>query len=167
MWYVIQVRTGQEIETAEKCRARIIKPGEDVFVMQGERMFKTGRGMEKRLYVLFRSYVFAETQDIDDFWMRLRSMKVMTKVLTTGETMTPIHPEEESFLRNLGGDDHIVRFSEGYMAGEKLVVTEGAMKGCEGRVKWIDRHRRYAVISVELLGQMVDVKLGLEVLKKI
>ena len=163
----MQVRTGQELETAEKCRARIIKAGEDVFVMQGERMFKTSRGMEKRLYGLFKSYVFVETEDIDDFWMRLRSMNVMTKVLTTGDTMTPVYPEEERFLRNLGGDDHVVRFSEGYMAGEKLVITEGSMKGYEGRVKWIDRHRRYAVISVELLGQMADVKLGLEVLKKI
>ena len=135
--------------------------------MQGERMFKTSQGMEKRLYGLFKSYIFVETEDIDDFWMRLRDMKMRTKVLTTGDIMTPIHPEEERFLRNLGGDDHIVRFSEGYMAGEKLVVTEGAMKGCEGRVKWIDRHRRYAVISVQLLGQIVDVKLGLEVLKKI
>ena len=129
----MQVRTGQELETAEKCRARIIKPGEDVFVMQGERMFKTSRGMEKRLYGLFKSYVFVETEDIDDFWMRLRSMNVMTKVLTTGDTMTPVYPEEERFLRNLGGDDHIVRFSEGYMAGEKLVITEGSMRGYEGR----------------------------------
>ena len=86
----MQVRTGQELKTAEKCRARIVKPGEDVFVMQGERMFKTSRGMEKRLYGLFKSYVFVETEDIDDFWMRLRSMKVITKVLTTGDTMTPM-----------------------------------------------------------------------------
>ena len=39
--------------------------------------------------------------------MRLRRIDAMTKVLRTGEDMTPIHPEEESYFKLLGGGMHL------------------------------------------------------------
>jgi len=50
--------------------------------------------------------------------MRLRRIDAMTKVLRTGEDMTPIHPEEESYFKLLGGDEHVVKYSEEYLEGE-------------------------------------------------
>lgn len=152
---------------AEKCRNRIAQPGEDVFVILAEKMHQIGREWELRQNVIFKSYIFVETADIESFRLRLGKIGAMTKVLSIGEEMTPIRPEEEEFLRKLGGKEHIARYSEGYMVGDKLVVTEGALQGCGGRCKWIDRHRRIAVIEIELLGRVVDVKLGLGVVKKI
>ena len=164
---MVQVQTGRELETAEKCRNQIIKPGEDVFVVLAERMRQIGREWELRQSVIFKSYIFVETADIDSFRLRLSKIEAMTKVLSTGEEVTPIRPEEEEFLKRLGGKEHIARYSQGYMVGDKLVVTEGALQGCGGRCKWIDRHRRIAVIEIELMGRVVDVKLGLGVVKKI
>ena len=50
--------------------------------------------------------------------MRLIRIDAMTKVLRTGEDMTPIHPEEESYFKLLGGDEHVVKYSEEYLEGE-------------------------------------------------
>ena len=50
---------------------------------------------------------------------------------------------------------------------DKLVVTDGPMKGMEGRVKWVDRHQRIAGIEVMLLGRKVMVKMGVGILKKV
>ena len=166
MWYVIQVYTGKELEIVQQCRDRVADEGEDVFVPLAERWTKI-RG-ERTLITsrLFPGYVFIETDRIEDFHKRLNRIYAMTKVLRTGDEMTPIQKEEEEYLRKLGGDEHVVRYSEGYIEGDKLVVTSGALKDFEGRIKKILRHKRLVVIEVSLLGQTVEVTLGLGVVER-
>ncbi len=166
MWYVIQVQTRRETEIAGRCRDKIMRPDEDVFVILRERMYRTREGTEKILVPVFPGYVFVETDRIDDFRIRLYDIKMMTKVLRAGEDTVPVYPEEEAFLRKISGEDHVVRFSGGYEIGKKLTVTEGPLKGFEGKVKRIDRHKKYAVLEVSLMGQAVDVQMGIEVFRK-
>ena len=166
MWYVIQVYTGRELEIAQQCRDRVMSDGEDVFVPLAERWTKI-RG-ERTLITsrLFPGYVFIETDQIEDFYQRLNRIYAMTKVLRTGEEMTPIQKEEEAYLRRLGGDEHVVKYSEGYMEGDRLVVTSGPLKDFEGNVKKILRHKRLVVMEGPLLGQAVEVTLGLGVVER-
>lgn len=166
MWYVIQVYTGKELEIARQCRDRVVAESEDVFVPLAERWTKI-RG-ERTLITsrLFPGYVFIETDRIEDFYKRLNRIYAMTKVLRTGEEMTPIQPEEEEYLRRLGGDEHVVKYSEGYIEGEKLVVTSGPLKDFEGNVKKVLRHKRLVVLEVPLLGRTVEVTVGLGVLER-
>lgn len=166
MWYVIQVYTGKELEIAKQCRERVADEGEDVFVPLAERWTKI-RG-ERTLITsrLFPGYVFIETEKIEDFYKRLNRIYAMTKVLRTGDEMTPIQKEEEEYLRRLGGDEHVVKYSEGYIEGDKLVVTSGPLKDFEGKVKKILRHKRLVVMEVSLLGHTVEVTLGLGVVEK-
>lgn len=166
MWYVIQVYTGTEAEICEKCRARVMEEDEDVFVPMAERMTKI-RG--QRMLVtsrLFPGYVFVETDRIEDFHVRLRRVKAMTKVLKSADRMAPIHPEEEEKLRQLCGEAHVAKYSEGYIVGDTLVVTEGALKDFQGKVKKVLRHKRLVVMEVQLLGQAVEVTLGLGVVSR-
>ena len=100
----------------------MMRPKEEVFVILRERMHRASDGKEKILVPVFPGYVFVETEDIDDFRIRLRELKTMTKVLRAGEETVPVYPEEEAFLRMIGGEDHIVRFSEGYEIGRTLTV---------------------------------------------
>lgn len=166
MWYVIQVYTGKELEIAQQCRERVVDEGEDVFVPLAERWTKI-RG-ERTLITsrLFPGYVFIETDRIEDFYKRLNRIYAMTKVLRTGDEMTPIQKEEEEYLRKLGGDEHVVKYSEGYIEGDKLVVTSGPLKDFEGKVKKILRHKRLVVMEFSLLGQTVEVTLGLGVVER-
>ena len=102
MWYVIQVYTGQEMEIVQKCRERIMAEDEEVFVPLSERKTKIRGEWQVVRTKLFPGYVFIETERIEDFYMRLRQIKAMTKILKTGETMTPLQEEEEAYLRKLG-----------------------------------------------------------------
>lgn len=166
MWYVIQVYTGKELEIAQQCRDRVVEKREDVFVplaerwtkIRGERMLITSR--------LFPGYVFIETDRIEDFYKRLNRIYAMTKVLRTGDEMTPIQKEEEEYLRKLGGEEHVVKYSEGYIEGDKLVVTSGPLKDFEGNVKKILRHKRLVVMEVPLLGHRVEVTVGMGVVER-
>ena len=115
---------------------------------------------------LFPGYVFIETERIEDFYKRLNRIYGMTKVLRTGDEMTPIQKEEEEYLRRLGGEEHVAKYSEGYIEGDKLVVTSGPLKDFEGNVKKILRHKRLVVMEVSLLGQTVEVTLGLGIVER-
>lgn len=166
MWYVIQVYTGRELEIAKQCRKRVMTKGEDVFVPLAERWTKI-RG-ERTLITsrLFPGYVFIETEKIQEFHTRLKRLCSMTKILKTGEEITPIQLEEEEYLKRIGGKDHVVQYSEGYIEGEKLVVTSGPLKDFSGKVKKILRHKRLVVMEVPLLGHTVEVTLGLGIVEK-
>ena len=166
MWYVIQVYTGMEAEICEKCRARIMEEGEDVFVPLAERMTKVNGERTLVTSRLFPGYVFVETDRIEDFHVRLRQIKAMTKVLKVGEKMVPIYPEEEARLKKLCGDAHVAKYSEGYIEGDTLIITDGALKDFQGKVKKILRHKRLVVMEIPLLGQNVEVTLGLGVVSR-
>ena len=163
MWYVLQVKTGQETDIVRQCRGRIMQENEEVFTMYGEKKCRFRGEWKLKRYLLFPGYVFIDTKDIDDFRIRLHEIKAMTKVLKTGEDVVPVWPEEEEFLRQLGGENHIA----GYFEGERLIVIDGAMQGYEGKVKRLDRHHRLVTIEVPLLGHLVEVQLGLGVVKRI
>ncbi len=163
----MQVKTGLETDIVRQCRGRIMQENEDVFTMYGEKKSRFHGKWDLKRYLLFPGYVFIDTADIDDFRIRLHEIKTMTKVLKTGESVVPVWPEEEEFLRQLGGENHIAGYSEGYLEGERLVVIDGAMQGYEGKVKRLDRHHRLVTIEVPLLGQLVEVKLGLGVVKRV
>lgn len=168
MWYVIQVQARRELAVVEKCRERgLLLPGEDVFVMLYERMVKERGEWRKKTEAAFQKYIIAETEDTDGFRIRLRNVGEMAKMLGVDDRIVPIYPEEQEMLERLGGKEHIIRYSEGYTLNDKLIVTDGPMKGMEGRVKWTDRHQRLAGIEVMLLGHKVVVKMGVGILKRV
>ena len=41
------------------------------------------------------------------------------------------------------------------------------MQGYEGKVKRLDRHRRLVTIEVPLLGRLVEIQLGLGVVRRV
>lgn len=168
MWYVIQVQARHEQAVVEKCHERnVLLPGEDVFTILSERMVKERGEWKKKEEPAFQKYIFAETEDTNGFRIRLRNVQELAKMLGVDDSIVPIYPEEQEMLQRLGGEEHVIRYSEGYMLGEKLIVTEGPMKGMEGYVKWVDRHQRIAGIEIFLLGRQLIVKMGIGVLKRV
>ena len=167
MWYVIQVKANRELAVVERCRRDVIIPGENVFVMKSERMFKKHGEWSLIEEVSFQKYIFAETGDTDGFRIRLKKIDEFTKMLGVGDEIAPIAQEEEELLISLGGEEHVIRRSIGVVEGDRLIVTKGPLMGHEGRVKWVDRHQRLAGVETELMGQKVTIRLGCEVLKKL
>lgn len=166
MWYVMQVYTGMEMEVCQQCRRRIMEEDEEIFVMLAERMTKMGGEWSLVTGRLFPGYVFVETNRIEDFYIRLRNAGSLARVLHTGEEMTSIYPEEENYLRMLGGEEHVIRYSQGYIEGEELVVTSGAMKMWRGKVKKVLRHKRLVVIEMPLMGRVVEVTVGMGIVSR-
>ena len=167
MWYVIQVITGEEKKTVDICRF-IIKQGinHEFFVPETDRMKKYRGQWHKIRKPMFPGYVFISSDNIEEIYEELKRVPKLTKILQTDKTITPISEKEEQLIKNLTNEEHIAEMSVGYIEGAKLIVETGPLEGKEALVKKIDRHKRVAVLLVEMFGSSTEVTMGLEVLRK-
>lgn len=166
-WYAVQVRTGKEEDTAVLCRKIIDrKLLYECFIPRYERMKRYLGEWHKEQLPLFPGYLFFATGQIDELHQELKQVPELTKILGDGTIPVPLKDEEVGLLRQLGGERHVARMSEGYMAGERVVITSGSLKKIQGNIKKIDRHKRLAVVEVEMFGRQLEVKVGLEIVEK-
>ena len=56
--------------------------------------------------------------------------------------------------------------SEGIIENDRVVVTKGPLKGNEGLIRKIDRHKRRAYLEVGLFGRKIETQVGLEIVEK-
>ena len=159
MWYVIQVEPSHELEMVRKCKT-LEKQGEEVFTMLTVRQERKNGIWEKKQSVTFQKYIFVDTDEPDDFRIRLQSISGLTKMLGIGETVVPIYPKEEELLKRLGGPNHIIEISEGYYEDDHLVITGGPIKRLEEELKWIDNRQKVAGVAVNIMNREEVIRLG-------
>lgn len=168
MWYAMQIMTGQERKTAELCKAIVEGPVlTDIFCPQAETMRKLRGSWEKVSEPLFPGYLFAVTDQAEELLLRLRQVPKLTRLLGADFTPIPLSDGETEFLSRLLNHGHAAEFSTGFIEGDRLVIESGAMEGMEGMVRKIDRHKRIAFLEIDMFGRKVDMRLGLEVVRKI
>lgn len=167
MWYVIQVRTGTEEEIQRQCETIIDKSIlEKSFVPKYEQERKYQGKWHTELKVLFPGYVFLVSDEKENLFFELKRIMGLTKLLGTGETIVPLTNEEVNFLLRLGGEEQTVEMSEGIIENDRVMVTSGPLKGNEGLIRKIDRHKRKAWLEIEMFGRTVEMQVGLEVVGK-
>ena len=166
MWYVVQVRTGDELKISGRLQLEVKGDGEEVFVPLFERR-KCIRGeWTKVMTPLFPGYVFFQTNDIEDVYGRLIKINAFTRILKTGDCFTPIASEEEWFIDNLTDSNHIVEQSIGVIEGDQIIVKRGPLYGLEGSIVKINRHKRIAIVKADFMGGPREIKVGLEIIDK-
>lgn len=167
MWYVVQVRTGMEEEIITQCR-KVIPSSilERCFLPYYEMKKKYQGEWHKEKKVLFPGYVFMITDDINSLYMELKRVIGLTKLIGTGEEIIPLGQEDICFLMKFGNEEQIVEMSQGLILDGKVVITDGPLKGQEGIIKKIDRHKRKAYLSVPMFGRVLDTQVGLEIIEK-
>lgn len=56
--------------------------------------------------------------------------------------------------------------SVGIIEGDKIVVTSGPLVGKGGCIKKINRHKHEAIVEMEVMGAVREVRVMLEVVEK-
>ena len=165
MWYVVQTLKGQENKVAVEIRDRVARDGETVFIFENEMEYKIKGKWIKDRKPFFPGYIFVEMDKdrAEDFNRRLYKRK--RRLLKVDGVITPIRPEEEDYLQRLGGDEHIIRYSEGFRVDDLVVITSGAFKGYTGEIRKLDRHNRRAKVYVPLLDCDIEVEIGLGIVE--
>lgn len=167
MWYVLQVRTGTEESIRQQCRNKISEAVlERCFIPYYEEKKRIRGEWTLQKKVLFPGYVFAITDELDEFYQSLKKIIGLTKLIGTGREIVPLTEEEQEFLQGFGGEDQIVEMSEGIIENSKIIVTKGPLIGKEGYIKKIDRHKRKAWLEMKMFGREQTVEVGLEIVEK-
>ena len=167
MWYVIWTYTGQE----EKTKSYIEKFMEPQLytrcaVPYITKLEKHSGKWVKVEKLLIPSYVFVETERVEDFADSLHRIPGFTVVLHTGDHFSPLSEHEQYVLRRLIGDSDVVDLSSGFLTGDKVSIVSGPLVGLEGQIKRIDRHHRTAILEMTMFNKTTDVKVGLEIVEK-
>ena len=167
MWYVIQVHTGTEEKICRQCELLI-----DCSIL--ERCFIPRFQQKKRFLgewhmqneILFPGYVFLITEQLDALTESLKQVMGMTKLLKTGEEITPLSEDEVKLLQKLGNEKQEIEMSTGIIEGDLVHIFDGPLQGMEGLIKKIDRHKRMAFLEVDMFGRKVEMRVGLEIVEK-
>lgn len=175
MWYVMQVRTGTEENIRCQCQRMI---SSDILkrcfipYYQQKKRFQGKWHIQER--ILFPGYVFliAENleqlaENLEQLAENLRKVTGMTRLLGTGDEIIPLSQEEVELLLKLGKEEQLVTMSTGIIENDQVRILTGPLKGMEGYIRKINRHKRKAWVSIEMFGRSVDMEVGLEIIKKV
>ena len=113
-------------------------------------------GRNDRFMILF--------SEPDDLFIQLKRIPDFTKLIGKDD-IYPIYKEEVLHLLKYS-EEHLIKMSKGIIEGDHIIVESGPLKGYEGFIKKIDRHKRLAFIDVELFNTVITVKVGLEIVSK-
>lgn len=167
MWYVIQVRTGTEESIRKQCEKLMTKQGlERCFIPYYEEMKRYRGEWHKEKKILFPGYVFAISKNVETLFWELKQVMGLTKLLGTDHIIAALTTEETEFLTSFGKEEQVVTMSRGMIVNDNVTIIDGPLKGYEGLITRIDRHKRKAWIEFFMLGYMQRVEVGLEILEK-
>lgn len=173
MWYAVWVRTGQEEKVLALCEKVLSdedereKPYEQCFLPKYERSRKLKGQWIRRKEVLFPGYLFFISDHADELARQLKSIPEFARILGDEQTPIALYPHETEFLRKHMNKDKVLEMSLGFLVGDRLVVTEGPLKDYQGKIVHIDRHKRLATLEIEFFGRIVNMKVGVEVVRKV
>lgn len=167
MWYVIQVRSGTEREIVKQCQSVISQTVlERSFLPCFEEMKRYQGAWHKEQKLLFPGYVFLISEDPEQLYRSLKQVIGLTKLLKTGDQIISLTEAEIRFLLKFGGKDQLVKMSTGFVEQERVVILEGPLKGMEGYVCKVNRHKRKAELHLSMFGRELKVQVGLEIVAK-
>lgn len=171
MWIILKCRPGETENFMNICRQQI--PGEiltDLFIFTCDRMRRYEGSWHKETKEMFPGYVFMETGNPSALseWMKrcCRLMPGEAGAAADGRKPRRVEPEEEKLLRELGGEQHHLGMSRGYIRDGITHIVHGPLVGMERRIRKIDRHKRLAWIEYPSDESGASFTAGLEITSK-
>ena len=143
-------------------------------------MPRRNRGViRKERKLLFPGYVFIQTEietgliaeklksaltDVTEKWY-----EGIYSILHYGDNKkdVAVREKERLYWECLFDVDFCIKGSVGVIEGDTIRVTSGPLAGMESRIKRINRHKREAVVEMDVMGAVREVKLMLEVVAKV
>ncbi|MCH5155635.1 MAG: antitermination protein NusG [Clostridiales bacterium] len=179
-WYVFYVRTGSENRVVQDIARFSDTKGlssDDIeaFCPQSEVYYRAARGKtagkQYKKRPLFSGYVFVETRlTAKDFLTEFGSMIYTShdiiRLLKSGKDNIALPEQERIRLEFLLKGKRCVERSVGFINGDKVTITAGALIGQEGLITYINRHNRCADIEIDMFGGKTKARVALEIIER-
>lgn len=172
-WYILFTRTGREEKVQMLLKRRLDAEVFMPFIPMLETLFKISGRIKKEMKPLFPGYVFIESEApgyelIKNTNRIASSSRDIIRFLSYGDTdELAMREHEKGMLLSLCNDDHCIEASSGIIVGNSVYVKEGPLMGRESIVRKIDRHKRRAIIELNIMGAVRQINVSLEIVEKV
>ncbi|MCH5153630.1 MAG: antitermination protein NusG [Clostridiales bacterium] len=179
-WYVFYVKTSSENRVVQDI-ARfadskgLSKDDVDPFCPQSEVYYRAEKGKapnkQYKKRPMFPGYVFVETRlsakdFLEVFGSFIYTSQEIIRLLKSGKDNIALPDEERIRLEYLLKGKRCLERSVGFISGDKVVITAGALIGQEGLITYINRHNRFADIEINMFGSTVKARAALEIVER-
>lgn len=177
MWYVIQTITGREQELVNAIEHVLDgkigeKPYQRCFVLYRECIWRVEGQLRVHIEPLFPSYVFVETTDPDNFYVALKQVPKLSRLLGTDGKFWGLEIDEEPFFCSMmkAAEQEKANKKEYYLVHRSLVRTdsegkviaaEGVLKNYIGQIVKQRLRKRSVIIEIPFMGAKRRVQLGI------
>lgn len=167
IWHILRCEEGREKQAAELLRKQYLCLEKDeIFLITLEKMRRYKGSWHCQEETLFHGCVFAKTDSRNRLEKAAKETAVFRETGVGMYTLKLQEPEKD-FLEDIGGKAHCIVMSKGYIRDGVTFVTEGPLRGKEGKIRKIDRHKRIAKIDSPLeVYQEQGLWMGLEIMAK-
>lgn len=164
-WYVLHVRTGDELKVLEQIRKDL--PGVPALVArQTVRERKGGQWTDKEK-LLFPGYVFACAAMTPEVYYRLTGLPGVMGILRGASNVpTPVPDSEMRFVLRFAKDGEVPGISDLVMDGDRVRVVSGPLQGYEGQIVKLEKRRYRARIRLSLMGREQEIEMSVNIIEK-
>jgi len=169
-WYVIHTYSGYEEQVADSLRQRIesMNMSDKIFdvVVPKEKAIEIKNGKRKVIEKkIFPGYVLVDMVVTDDSWYVVRNTPNVTGFIGFGVRPTPMSKEEIDRLKKRMGVKE-PKYQVDLNTGDLVKITDGALKGFEGKIEEVDQDKGKVKVLVNMFGRETPVNLDFLQVKK-
>lgn len=169
-WYVIHTYSGYEEQVADSLKQRIesMQMQDKIFdvIVPKEKTIEIKNGKRKIVEKkIFPGYVLVDMIVTDDSWYVVRNTPNVTGFIGFGVRPTPMSKEEVDRLKKRMGVKE-PKYQVDFAVGDLVKITDGALKGFEGKIEEVDQDKGKLKVSVNMFGRETPVNLDFLQVKK-
>lgn len=169
-WYVIHTYSGYEEQVSDSLRQRIesLNMGDKIFdvVVPKEKQIEIKNGKRKIVEKkIFPGYVLVDMIVTDDSWYVVRNTPNVTGFIGFGVRPTPMAKDEIDRIKKRMGVEE-PKYQVDFRPNDLIKITDGALKGFEGKIEEIDQDKGKVKVLVNMFGRETPVNLDFLQVKK-
>lgn len=167
MWYVLWTDVGKEEKTKTHVKNHVDSSlyTHCKILYRRKRHFFQGES-ELVTLLLFPGYIFIETDNVKEFAEKVSQFPGRNIVLQTDNLFCPIRKEEEFLLTDFADKKGIIEMSSGYIDNNRVVVTDGPLKGYDKYIKKVIKRNSTAILEMTIFDKKVEYSLGLDIINR-
>ena len=172
-WYIIHSYSGFERKVAETLKSRvdaagladsfgqIMVPTENVIEMRGGKKVVSSK-------LFYPGYVLVEMEMNDETWHLVRSTPRVTGFVGSGQTPTPLSPEEvDRIVHRIEVAAENPKPKLEFEKGETIKITDGPFRDFTGAVEEVNNDRSTLRVMVTIFGRATPVELDFYQVEKV
>jgi len=169
-WYVIHTYSGYEEQVADSLKQRIesMNMEDKIFdvIVPKEKQIEIKNGKRKTIEKkIFPGYVLVDMIVTDDSWYVVRNTPNVTGFIGFGVRPTPMSKEEIDRIKKRMGVEE-PKYQIDFRLNDLVKITDGALKGFEGKIEEIDQNKGKVKVLVNMFGRETPVNLDFLQVKK-